>query len=60
METDLAYYRRRCAEEKIAAHAAPTGAARAAHRELARLYQKRIDALETREHGTPLHLVSAA
>jgi hypothetical protein len=60
MEADLAYYRRRVAEERVAAEAAPNGAARAAHRELARLYGDRIASLEARTEADPLHLVSAA
>jgi hypothetical protein len=60
MEADLAYYRRRSAEERIAAEAAPNGAAREAHTELARLYGDRVASLEARIDAAPLHLVSAA
>jgi hypothetical protein len=60
MEADLAYYRRRSAEERVAAEAAPNGAARAAHRELARLYGDRVASLEAPTDAAPLHLVSAA
>jgi hypothetical protein len=60
MEAELAYYRRRSAEEIVAAQTVPNDAARAAHRELARLYGDRVASLEARACDAPLHLVSAA
>jgi hypothetical protein len=60
METDLAYYKRRSAEETAAARAAPHSAVRAAHRELARLYDDKVASLEARSCSAPLSLVSAA
>lgn len=60
MEVDLAYYRRRQAEEQAATRLAGNPAARAAHDELARLYDDRIAALEESARVPGLHLVDAA
>jgi hypothetical protein len=60
MEADLAYYRRRSAEETAAARSAPNSAVRAAHRELARRYDDKVASLEARACNAPPHLVSAA
>jgi hypothetical protein len=60
MDVDLAYYRRRQAEELAASRSAVNPAVRAAHNELARLYDDRIASLETRAHGVDIRLVSAA
>ena len=60
MDVDLAYYRRRQAEEKAATWSALNPAVRAAHHELARLYDDRIATLEAREHNPDIRLVSVA
>jgi len=60
MEGDLAYYRRRQAEELAAGRSSVNTAARAAHRELARLYDDRIAALEATARVPDIHLVNAA
>ena len=60
MDKDLAYYRRRSAEETLAARSATNAAARTAHRELARLYDERTASLETLHRRAEVHLVSAA
>jgi len=59
MDGDLAYYRRRKAEELAASRSSVT-AARAAHRDLARLYDDRIAALEAPARVPDIHLVNAA
>jgi hypothetical protein len=60
MDDNLAYYRRRQAEELAASRSSVNAAARAAHDELARLYDDRIAALEARARVADVHLVSAA
>jgi hypothetical protein len=60
MDKDLAYYRRRLAEERTAEDSAVHPAVRAAHHELARGYVVRIAALEQRSRAPELHLVDAA
>jgi len=60
METNLAYYRRRLAEERSAELSASHPAVAAAHRELARAYLERMAALEAHTLHPELHLVSAA
>jgi hypothetical protein len=60
METDLAYYRRRSAEETAAARVASHSAVREAHRELARLYDEKVASLEARPCDASLRLVTAA
>jgi hypothetical protein len=60
MDVDLAYYRRRRAEELAATRSAVNPAVRAAHDELARLYKDRIAALEARVPAPDIRLVSAA
>lgn len=60
MEVDLTYYRRRQAEEQAATRRADNPAVRAAHGELARLYDDRITALEESARGPGLHLLDAA
>jgi hypothetical protein len=60
MDKDLTYYRHRLAEEQAAERSARHPAVRAAHHELARVYEEQIAALEARCQGTELHLVSAA
>ena len=60
MEKDLAYYRRRSAEEAAAARTATNMAVQAVHGELARLYEERIAGLEASSRGAELRLVTAA
>jgi hypothetical protein len=60
MELDLVYYRRRSAEERAAAGAALHSKVRSIHLELARCYDERIQALETRAQISEVDLVSAA
>jgi hypothetical protein len=60
MDQDLAYYRRRLAEEQTAEHSATHPAVRAAHHELADGYAMRIAALEQCSGARDLHLVDAA
>jgi hypothetical protein len=60
MDDNLAYYRRRQAEELAAARSAINPAVRAAHDELACLYDHRIAVLEARVSSPDIHLVSAA
>jgi hypothetical protein len=60
MQADLAYYRRRAAEETAAAHSAVHQGARDAHIELAGRYEIRIAALEAESRRAEVHLVSAA
>ncbi|MFL6722455.1 MAG: hypothetical protein ACJ8FT_11745 [Sphingomonas sp.] len=60
MEADLAYYRRRAAQEAAAAVAAPLGAVRDVHLELARRYDERVACLEAERQRADIHLVTAA
>jgi hypothetical protein len=60
MESDLAYYRRRAAEEAGAAEAAEHVRVRQVHLELARRYEERVTLLESERGRRPLHLVTAA
>jgi hypothetical protein len=60
MEADLAYYRRRLAEETAAAAAALHPKVRQVHLELARGYEGRIAELEAERGRAHLHLVTAA
>lgn len=60
MEADLVYYRRRSAEERIAAAAAHDPKVRAIHVDLAMRYEDRIDALVAEHRRSEIHLVSAA
>ena len=60
MEAELAYYRRRSAEEAAAADSAELQSVRDAHLELARRYDDRIAALETENGRAGIHLVAAA
>lgn len=59
MDTDLAYYRRRLAEERAAAHYATHPIVCAAHRDLAREYELRIAAMEAGNGAASIHLVPA-
>jgi hypothetical protein len=59
MEQDLAYYRRRSAEESVRALAALDPKVRQVHLELAHYYDERVTALEAREMPLGLHVVSA-
>jgi hypothetical protein len=60
MDDNLAYYRRRHAEELAASRASVKASVRAAHAELARLYDDRIATLEARARVLDINLVSAA
>ena len=57
MEADVAYYKRRTAEETAAADAALDGKVRRVHLELARRYRERLLALESREAPQQIDLV---
>jgi hypothetical protein len=59
MEKDLAYYRRRLAEERRAADLAADPAVRAVHHDLAAGYHQRIAALEEPRCVPDMHLVGA-
>ena len=59
MEADVAYYKRRTAQETAAANAALDRKVRQVHLELARRYGERISALEHREVAQQLHLVAS-
>jgi hypothetical protein len=60
MEADLAYYRRRSAEEAAAAATALDAKVRSIHLELGRRYAERIAELEAERGAANLHLVTAA
>ena len=60
MEADLAYYRRRCAEERIAAASAANAKVRQIHLDLAAAYDERTASLDAHNGNSRLHLVSAA
>jgi len=60
MDVDLAYYRRRAAEERLAAATADNPNVRSVHLELSRLYDGRIDALTNEGTEARLKLVPAA
>jgi hypothetical protein len=60
MDENLAYYRRRQAEELAASRCSLNAAARSAHVELARLYKDRIASIEDCARVPDIHLVSAA
>jgi hypothetical protein len=60
MEADLAYYRRRSAEERIAAASARNANVREIHLELAAAYEERTATLEAHNGNSRLRLVSAA
>ena len=60
MEADLAYYRRRSAEERSAADRALNAKVRAIHLELASAYEQRTAHLEAHNGNARLRLVSAA
>ena len=60
MEADLAYYRRRAAEERSAAEAASDPFVRAVHLDLARRYGEQILAIEQHPETRPeLRLVAS-
>jgi hypothetical protein len=59
METELAYYRRRSAQETEAAASANDGKVRNVHLELGRRYEERISALEAHLKSTQIQLVRA-
>lgn len=59
MDNNLAYYRRRLAEERAAARDATHPVVRTAHRDLAREYEALIAAIEARPVSSP-HVASAA
>jgi hypothetical protein len=59
MEVDLAYYRRRTAEERAAAEAALRTDVRAIHLELAAAYDQRIAELETKRSGSEIKYLAA-
>ena len=60
MDANLAYYRRRLAEERAAAHYATHPIVSAAHRELAREYEERIAAMEASGQQASVHPANAA
>lgn len=60
MESDLAYYRRRVAEETAAAAGASHVRVQQVHLELARRYSERVAILEAEPGRVALHLVTAA
>jgi hypothetical protein len=60
MKAELSYYRRRAAEERLAAAGADSPKVRAVHLELARLYDGRVEALTDEQSRTGLMLVPAA
>jgi hypothetical protein len=60
MEADLIYYRRRSAEERTAAAAAPSVRVREIHLELAAAYEQRTSKLEKPDRKAAFHLVPAA
>jgi hypothetical protein len=60
MEADLVYYRRRSAEESLAAAAALDTRVRRVHLDLAQRYLDRVAALEPHPSHSHLRLVSAA
>jgi hypothetical protein len=59
MQSDLSYYRQRQAAEIAAAAAAQDVRVSAIHREMARIYEKRISSLNAHS-SFELHLISAA
>ena len=60
MDLDLAYYRRRVADEQAAALSAMHSSVQAAHRRLAQLYEARLAELQVDARRAEIHLVSAA
>jgi hypothetical protein len=60
METDLSYYRHRASKERAAAASSANGNARAAHLELARRYDERVELLAAESSASRLHLLPAA
>jgi hypothetical protein len=60
MEAELVYYRRRAAEERVAASAAPSERVRSVHLDLAIRYDERVVALAAEQRRSEMHLVSAA
>ena len=60
MEADLLYYRRRLAEERMAADLAFDFRVRTIHLELAQAYAERVTALEAEQLGVRLRLIPAA
>ena len=60
MDKDLAYYRLRSAQETAAAHSSTDAAARAAHHELARLYDQRLASLEALHRRAEMQVVAVA
>ena len=60
MEAELAYYRRRLAEELAAASVAQDAKVRRIHLELAAAYEQRSTSLEDHNGNRMLHLVPAA
>ena len=60
MEADLSYYKRRSAEETLAAASADNVSAREAHLELARRYEGEIARLGVAVRRAGFHLVGAA
>lgn len=59
MERELAYYRKRSAEESARALSALNPKVRKVHLELAHRYDERVVALEAREMPLGLHVVAA-
>jgi hypothetical protein len=59
METELAYFRRRSAQEAKAAASANDGKVRDVHLELRRRYDDRISALEAQLNSARIQLVRA-
>jgi hypothetical protein len=60
MEAELAYYRRRSAEERAAAVNARNKKVRAVHLDLAMRYDERAVALAADQRRSEMHLVPAA
>lgn len=58
MDVDLAYYRRRTAEERSAAEVASDPLVRAVHLDLARRYDEQILAIEHQDFRPELRIVA--
>jgi len=59
IEQDMIYYRRRAAEELLAAHSATSEAARIRHQQLAAAYDVRVRDLQAMQRRAAFEIIAA-